>query len=44
MEYKWKLLAILTLEDIKIFREGENQRCIELTPIGKNYETIGKVL
>ena len=30
--------------DIKIFREGENQRCIELTPIGKNYETIGKVL
>ncbi len=30
--------------DIKIYREGENQRRIELTPIGKIYESIRKVL
>ena len=30
--------------DIKIYREGENQRRIELTPLGKIYESIRKVL
>lgn len=30
--------------DIKIYREGGNQRRIELTPIGKIYESIRKVL
>ena len=30
--------------DIKIYREGEEPRCNELTPIGKIYESIRKVL
>ena len=46
IEWAIRIEDLLPMErlDIKIFREGENQRCIELTPIGKNYETIGKVL
>ena len=46
IEWASRIEDLLPMErlDIKIFREGENQRCIELTPIGKNYETIGKVL
>ena len=46
IEWASRIEELLPMErlDIKIFREGENQRCIELTPIGKNYETIGKVL
>ena len=46
IEWTSRIEDLLPMErlDIKIFREGENQRCIELTPIGKNYETIGKVL
>lgn len=45
IEWASRIEDLLPMErlDIKIFREGENQRCIELTPIGKNYETIGKV-
>ena len=44
IEWASRIEDLLPMErlDIKIFREGENQRCIELTPIGKNYETIGK--
>ena len=30
--------------DIKIYREGENERRIELYPIGPKYETISEVL
>ena len=41
IEWASRIEDLLPME---IFREGENQRCIELTPIGKNYETIGKVL
>ena len=46
IEWASRIEDLLPMErlDIKIFREGENQRCIEVTPIGKNYETIGKVL
>ena len=46
IEWASRIEDLLPMErlDIKIFREGENQRCIELTPIEKNYETIGKVL
>ena len=46
IEWASRIEDLLPMErlDIKIFRDGENQRCIELTPIGKNYETIGKVL
>ena len=46
IEWASRIEDLLPMErlDIKIFREGENQRCIVLTPIGKNYETIGKVL
>ena len=46
IEWASRIEDLLPMErlDIKIFREGENQRCIELTPVGKNYETIGKVL
>ncbi len=46
IEWASRIEDLLPMErlDIKIFRKGENQRCIELTPIGKNYETIGKVL
>ena len=46
IEWASRIEDLLPMErlDIKIFREGENQHRIELTPIGKNYETIGKVL
>ena len=30
--------------DIKVYREGENDRRIELTPVGEFYESIREVL
>ena len=45
IEWASRIEDLLPMErlDIKIFREGENQRCIELKKKKKNYETIGKV-
>ena len=30
--------------DIKVYREGENDRRIELTPVGEFYESVKEVL